>query len=324
MQNERLDYLDMVKGIGIILVVLGHIPFTSGFTLMRTWIYSFHMPLFFMISGILGNYTNQAQKPYLKIIKNGIMRLLIPYMFFELIGILFYMIYHDFSFEVFRWNVFDSIQMYCVVGATWFLPVLFAIETVFYTLKKLLKSDKILAVIAVMTFIPPLLANTENHFIQVGCRCCLGFSFFVLGYCLSDFIVSHNFQWYEIVILFGVNISTCYINGKVEMFLIVTGNIMLYITSAIAGSIFLISIMKKFKPIKMLMFIGQNSLIIMSTHENMLKMISNYSIEKTYQLTEGILLACAIMALEFPVIILLNKYLPFAVGRNWKSFTHAI
>lgn len=46
--RERLDWLDALKGIGIIAVVAGHI-WTRGF--LRDAIYSFHMPLFFMASG---------------------------------------------------------------------------------------------------------------------------------------------------------------------------------------------------------------------------------------------------------------------------------
>ena len=44
--KERLNYIDLMKGIGIFLVVSGHAgsPFVD-------WIYSFHMGLFFWISG---------------------------------------------------------------------------------------------------------------------------------------------------------------------------------------------------------------------------------------------------------------------------------
>ena len=47
--KKRLNYLDYAKGIGILLVVLGHIYNNS----VKLWIYSFHMPLFFIISGYL-------------------------------------------------------------------------------------------------------------------------------------------------------------------------------------------------------------------------------------------------------------------------------
>jgi fucose 4-O-acetylase-like acetyltransferase len=54
-KTERLVYIDVAKGIGIILVVLIHIIFSSDsfndLSYIRNYIYAFHMPLFFIISG---------------------------------------------------------------------------------------------------------------------------------------------------------------------------------------------------------------------------------------------------------------------------------
>ncbi len=48
-ESKRLDFIDIAKGIGIILVVTGHLlPVAAG---LHVLIYSFHMPLFFFLSG---------------------------------------------------------------------------------------------------------------------------------------------------------------------------------------------------------------------------------------------------------------------------------
>lgn len=47
--NERDQTIDLVKGLGIILVVLGHSKIEFG----HYMIYMFHMPLFFFVSGML-------------------------------------------------------------------------------------------------------------------------------------------------------------------------------------------------------------------------------------------------------------------------------
>lgn len=44
--SKRIEWIDIAKGIGIILVIFGHIISPSNF---RTWIYSFHIPLFFLL-----------------------------------------------------------------------------------------------------------------------------------------------------------------------------------------------------------------------------------------------------------------------------------
>ena len=54
--KTRLEYLDAAKGLGILLVILGHIYAWNpniNRKILVTWIYSFHMPLFFILSGYL-------------------------------------------------------------------------------------------------------------------------------------------------------------------------------------------------------------------------------------------------------------------------------
>lgn len=46
---SRIDWIDIAKGIGIFLMVMGH---TSIPKLGGHWIYSFHMPLFFFFEWI--------------------------------------------------------------------------------------------------------------------------------------------------------------------------------------------------------------------------------------------------------------------------------
>lgn len=45
--GKRLDYIDVSKGFGIILVIVGHISYTPE--LMGVWLSAFHMPLFFFL-----------------------------------------------------------------------------------------------------------------------------------------------------------------------------------------------------------------------------------------------------------------------------------
>jgi len=50
MSAVRYDYIDIAKGLGILMVVWAHIMIT-GWT--HQFIYAFHMPLFFLLSGML-------------------------------------------------------------------------------------------------------------------------------------------------------------------------------------------------------------------------------------------------------------------------------
>ena len=48
--NKRIDEIDVAKGIGIIMTIIGHNVF-EGY--VKTFIYSFHMPLFFVLAGLV-------------------------------------------------------------------------------------------------------------------------------------------------------------------------------------------------------------------------------------------------------------------------------
>ncbi len=77
--HSSTDWIVIAKGIGIILVVVGHFyPDTSPlyWSDIRIIIYSFHMPLFFVLSGYL--YI-QGKYAYRELVKIKIRRLLYPF-----------------------------------------------------------------------------------------------------------------------------------------------------------------------------------------------------------------------------------------------------
>lgn len=73
----RHTSIDIAKFIALILMVLCHIPNTF----ICFWVYSFHMPLFFFVSGLCYN-------PELFGWKKGFRTLLVPYLFFNVIVLL--------------------------------------------------------------------------------------------------------------------------------------------------------------------------------------------------------------------------------------------
>ena len=74
-RNERIIWVDIAKAIAIVSMILGHIlPSESS---MQRLIYSFHMPLFFICSGLFENIS--VKKDKIKIfLKKGVKRLIIP------------------------------------------------------------------------------------------------------------------------------------------------------------------------------------------------------------------------------------------------------
>lgn len=71
-QHQRLEYIDIAKGIGIICVILGHMDNDS----IKQFVFSFHMPLFFMISGF---FLSTKGKPR-ELLRKRVRALLPPYL----------------------------------------------------------------------------------------------------------------------------------------------------------------------------------------------------------------------------------------------------
>ena len=88
--GQRQDWIDVLKGIGIFLVVLGHaarhdmMAQSSLCGFLIYWIYSFHMPLYFAISGYTFglSYERHLRKP-IEFIKRRAKALLIPMLSFS-------------------------------------------------------------------------------------------------------------------------------------------------------------------------------------------------------------------------------------------------
>ncbi len=126
--QERHEWVDQLRFIGIIAVILGHIasPFSS-------FIYSWHMPLFFMISGFF--LDQRRQKPISEIISNDFKRLMIPYFIFSFFGLLVEWVkrvilnrdeldfWHEIGSILFRMD-YPSLQNHYGF-VLWFLPALF-------------------------------------------------------------------------------------------------------------------------------------------------------------------------------------------------------
>lgn len=123
MKNVRLQYVDVAKGIGILLVVIGHMfPVHS----IVASIYSFHMPLFFILSGFFLNSESSVKSMFVR----GCKMLIIPYAFTATMTFLLSLIIdRENSLNTF-WGIFlvdCKIGTFAVnsIGAIWFLICLF-------------------------------------------------------------------------------------------------------------------------------------------------------------------------------------------------------
>lgn len=82
MKGNRLLYIDILKAFGIFLVILGHVLNDNKHPVSH-FIYSFHMPLFFALSGVFFVYKKEIQLK--ELIRKRWKSMLKPYLFFYII-----------------------------------------------------------------------------------------------------------------------------------------------------------------------------------------------------------------------------------------------
>lgn len=316
MENiKRLNYLDYAKGIGISLVVLAHIYcFNPDINreLLVVWIYSFHMPLFFIISGMLLKYKNEND------IKNVIMSrikgLLIPYLFFSLLSICVKIIINGFNKNMVIWDL-----IYSVIGigidVLWFLPALFIGEILFVLINNIVKNNYIKFILIAFLFISSTFISKENGLILLLIsRGLISLGFVAIGYIGFEFVKNENINVLILVALFVIHIITSRINGFVDLNNLVFNNKLLYILNSILGSFILIELCKLVKSNE-LTYLGKNSLIIMAIHLNLIYLFNKYIGLNLYGYISGLILCILIILIEIPIIYVIDNYLPFMIGK---------
>ena len=122
---KRIPYIDSIKGFAILLVVMGHTfhDFKGLNMAFIDFIYAFHMPLFFIISGYLGYKKDYNVNQTLFYLKNKAVGLIIPFLFFGSIYTLMYNYEYILLFT-------NSAKM-----GYWFTFSLFLIFCLYYTIE---------------------------------------------------------------------------------------------------------------------------------------------------------------------------------------------
>ena len=90
MNNKRVLWIDCAKGIGILSVILGHTVLSIGpdyDKMIRGIIFSFHMPLFFILSAaVVGTSRNEAE--FLKKAERSFQHLILPALYIYVLRLL--------------------------------------------------------------------------------------------------------------------------------------------------------------------------------------------------------------------------------------------
>ncbi len=326
---KRLVDIDIAKGIVIILVVIGH-SYTT-WNLVCQLIGSFHMPFFFIVSGIL--YGKQIEKAVnLKFdCRKRIKSLIIPWLIWG-------SIYH-FFIGILRviggCSIGEQLNLYLKeivqlgLGSVWFLPALFISSAVVVCNAHNMKKCYIITLVCL--FIGLAFPETEgisNTLLRTIAACGfigLGFvSFEIFTKKVSSIII---FECGIVFVLSALN------NEIVAMYARKFGNPAMFFISSVFGSFLLLNLsirLKRYKNcwvVKLLKMYGQKSIIILCTHNIIIEIIRlvdyklfNDSLLKL-GITEGLIMTAIVFMILTPAFSVIEQKfgLTFGLGKRGKG-----
>lgn len=283
--HQRIPFYDTARGIGIILVVVGHtIPFDSY---ASAFVYSFHMPLFFFITGsVMGDKRYDSWK---KILLSE-HKLISSYLFYSAVYVVFDL---SIRFAVLRqigkrdlfWDVYRTLTGYGI-NVLWFLFSLAVAKIITRLCVATLKKIGQILALSLMMFVGGAYAGNllrtsvqpqgwENLW-YIPCAAILCTTTMtavtLVAHAMRDFTYHIVTRWkYLCAAGLLINIVLCNGFGKIDYHSLVFGMPLLTMALAATGVIGALGVsemLSSFKrSFKIFSWFSKNSMFIMVTHE---------------------------------------------------------
>ena len=274
----KYPWIDIVKGIGIILVVLGHIK--GGYS--QSLIFLVHMPLFFFISGYL--FKPQDKK---KFFLKKTVSLLLPYFTFLII---LYPIEYPYSDDK---NILNYILKPIYGGqllnngliAFWFITCLFLTQQVFNLIIHKIKSKIFFGIVMFLFLIASYINSEIFPYFRLPWNANIvlaAIPFFYFGYLFKQNKTSINSLF--ILVLNALSAYIIYLKVPIEYDMKIANYGIPFISFilSLASILFIILISKRIQHLNyisnMLKYIGKKSIIIMFLHQPIYIYLRNYNL----------------------------------------------
>lgn len=345
-KNKRFDWLDVLKCLAMFSVICGHAASGDTPGCLKFYIYSFHMPLFFIISGMtLYIQLSRRELSFSELLKNRIRTLLWPYLAFNLLLLPLW-----FCYFVFYDPQAGSIPRLLVsivysnptwsslpISASWFLTTLFLSVLVFFGIVKLCRNHDLL-LIAVCTIIGTggyifscfdevnLLYPWHISTVPVATMLLMiGYIFMKnqhhIGSCfaanknrgISRYLIS----LLMICITFFIGFFASGNNEKITMGLNHYGNFMLFIIAVLSFS-FMFYILANIVPsLSVFKLVGRNTVVYLCLHElGIIAMNTLSPLTKAFVSDMPVLASLVIFIALIPVAFAVERWLPWLIGRR--------
>ena len=317
-----MDWVDSLKGFAILLVVYGH-----NFPFCEKYIYSFHMPLFIIISGFFYPKVSSFGN-----LKSRFKTLVIPYFIWALLLYVFWFLIAKKMGESANLGLSDSKNFVGVFFAQggreymdwgiplWFLPMLFLAFGFRYLIDLISGKTSLQFVIAVIfASIGLVVQSSWPWSFNVALVATL---FLFMGKIIFEKINQiDGVKLYVLMALFFVLHCLLYNqNAKIDMYRSQYGNGVLFLLNGFTGAGFLILFFKKFVNSKALAFVGKFSMVILAlqilslSFIKLVIMILFKSNDFDFSEFQKFSFSLLQVILLVPVFLLINKYFPILNG----------
>jgi fucose 4-O-acetylase-like acetyltransferase len=341
--SGRWQWLDAAKGLGIALIVWGHIYSINEPTALQVYVYAFHVPLFFFISGLTFRpERNTIQSVFLGKAKS----LLLPYLVYAFLGFLFYLAGYTFAQAMgLKIAQFDYGLLPPLIGIlygslgdghlvntpVWFVVALFctlllgqAVNQ--YVASNLLKLGVALAIAALGYWLGGLVKLPFS----LG-PAMLGLVFFQAGVLLKSRVfelkAARKKLWVVLLVSLTVSLFS-QINGFVAQATPAVGNLGWFLLFGFAGTFATLAFVQLIEPrSRWLAFLGRYSMSIMVIHFLIIKSVKvvlttlahiDLATIDSSTFYGGIVIV-ATVALLVPAVYIMERYLPWTLGKSNRS-----
>lgn len=316
--NHRDRNIDLAKGIAIIFMVIGHCYCTEN-DVLRT-IYAFHMPFFFLISGILyaEKWRNEIRFSFFRTAR----KLLTPYFIFDTLFFLFVTVLGrtDNLIQTLWDNWIGRILPLEGTTVTWYLPCQLTVLCIFALGAKYLKRHMWITACVIMYFTSLL---TPSHTLLSLQRSLIGVGFFAVGFYGKPLFTTRR----STPLLLGCCVLYLWLvklNGMVSLVSLEYSNPVLYTVNSLLGSWLLCQFCLRLPCGKWAVgveYLGKNTVIVLCTHMFFVEIIRLLdhklfdSMLPTLGIWEGVAFGGIVVGLMFPVIALSNRYFGKMFGK---------
>ena len=324
MGKGRIAYIDFMKGLCILLIVMEHVPNANFYdTLLPNLdntLKSFRIPMYFFLSGLFF----KTYSGFNEFVRKKTNNLIITLLFFHFLCCIFRFplvaIVHKIRPDILiHFDLIDVIppflgRFWRSAGALWFLVALFFVNIFFYLFHSFLDKKSVYIAVLLCSIIGYTLMKYKIVLPFEGDIALVGLPYFLLGYFIKQRNLLEPLKYDKLgFVVFVPSIIFLYFFSSNISFIyqIVPNYLQLYLVPFIA-ILSLFWFCKNLRYVPLICYYGRYSVIILGTHQILISYV--YFFIKGFHTIEGILFSIIIFSIvilfEYYIIIFMVKYFP--------------